>query len=82
MMTNEPTKKLIRKELLKKKKLKEEHHIQMYKMCFDRLKKHYDDNFYKDDAIVEILNLCLSQMKYKHIVKFYDVLEEKGINKY
>ena len=31
---------------------------------------------------VEILNLCLSQMKYKHIVKFYDVLEEKGINKY
>ena len=54
----------------------------MYKMCFDRLKKHYDDNFYKDDAIVEILNLCLSQMKYKHIVKFYDVLEKKGINKY
>ena len=27
------------KELLKKKKLKEEHHVQMYKMCFDRLKK-------------------------------------------
>ena len=78
-MSNDP---FTKPSLTAMKKLKKEHHTQIYKMCFDRLKKHYDDNFYKDDAIVEVLNLCLSHMKYKQIIKFYDVLENKGINKY
>ena len=67
---------------MNKKKLKKEHHIQMYKMCFQRLKKHYIDAFYKDDAIDEIINICLSHMRYKDVVKFYDELEKKRFNKY
>ena len=54
----------------------------MYKMCFQRLKKHYIDAFYKDDAIDEIINICLSHMRYKDVVKFYDELEKKRFNKY
>ena len=67
-----------------KKKLKEEHHIQMYNMCFQRLKKYYSDksSFYKDDAVVDIIRICLRHMKYKHIVKFYDVLDQNGFDKY
>ena len=67
-----------------KKKLKEEHHIQMYNMCFQRLKKYYSDksSFYKDDAVVDIIRICLRHMKYKHIVKFYDVLKENRFDKY
>ena len=65
-----------------RKELKEEHHAQMYNMCFQRLKKYYSDQFYKDDAVVEIIQICLKHMKYKHIVKFYDVLEKNGFDKY
>ena len=70
------------KFVMNKKKLKKEHHEQIYKMCSQRLKKYYMDDFYKDDAVNEIIHICLSHMKYKHIVKFYDVLEEKGFDKY
>ena len=66
-----------------KKELKEEHHAQMYNMCFQRLKKYYTDkSFYKDDAVIDIIRICLKHMKYKHIVKFYDVLEKNGFDKY
>ena len=67
---------------MKKKKLKEEHHKHIYTMCSQRLKKYYLDAFYKDDAVDAMINICLSHMKYKHIVKFYDVLENNGFNKY
>ena len=67
---------------MNKKKIEKEHHTQIYKMCTQRLKKYYIDAFYKDDAINDILNICLSHMKYKHIVKFYDVLQNNGFNKY
>jgi len=67
---------------MNKKKLKKEHHAQMYNMCSQRLKKYFIDAFYKDDAIDKIIDICLSHMKYKHIVKFYDVLKENGFDKY
>ena len=67
---------------MNKKKLKKEHHAQMYNMCSQRLKKRYLDAFYKDDAKDEIINICLSHIKYKQIVKFYDVLEKNGFDKY
>ena len=68
---------------MNKKELKEEHHAQMYNMCFQRLKKYYTDkSFYKDDAVIDIIRICLSHMKYKHIVKFYDVLDQNGFDKY
>ena len=70
--------------MMDKKKLKEEHHIQMYNMCFQRLKKYYSNksSFYKDDAVIDIIRICLRHMKYKHIVKFYDVLDQNGFDKY
>jgi len=64
------------------KKLKKQHHQQMYTMCSQRLKKRYLDAFYKDDAKNEIIHICLSHMKYKQIVKFYDVLMSNGFDKY
>jgi len=67
---------------MNKKELKKEHRAQMYNMCFQRLKKYFIDAFYKDDAVDEIINVCLSHMKYKQIVKFYDVLEKNGFDKY
>ena len=67
---------------MNKNKLKKEHHTQIYKMCTQRLKKYFIDAFYKDDAIDKIIDICLSHMKYKNIVKFYDVLEKNGFNKY
>lgn len=67
---------------MNKKKIKKEHHAQIYKMCTQRLKKYYIDAFYKDDAINDIINICLSHMKYNHIVKFYDVLEKNGFSNY
>ena len=67
---------------MNKKKLKKEHHAQMYNMCFQRLKKYYTDQSYKDDAVIDIIRICLKHMKYKHIVKFYDVLEKNGFDKY
>ena len=67
---------------MNKKRLKKEHHAQMYKMCSHRLKKHYLDAFYKDDAKDEIIHICLSHMKYKQIIKFYDVLKKNGFDKY
>ncbi len=67
---------------MKKNKLKKEHHLQIYKMCSQRLKKHFIDAFYKDEAIDKIIHICLSHMKYKQIVEFYDVLEKNGLNKY
>ena len=33
---------------MNKKKLKKEHHAQIYNMCSQRLKKRYLDAFYKD----------------------------------
>ena len=54
----------------------------MYNMCSQRLKKHYLDAFYKDDAKDEIIHICLSHMKYKQIIKFYDVLKKNGFDKY
>ena len=65
-----------------KKRLKEQHHAQMYNMCFQRLQKYYIDRFYKDDAVVEIIQISLKHMKYKQIVKFYDVLKKNGFDKY
>jgi len=69
---------------MNKKELKEEHHAQMYNMCFQRLKKYYNDksSFNKDYAVIDIIRICLKHMKYKHIVKFYDVLEQNGFDKY
>ena len=67
---------------MKKQKLQKEHHQQMYKMCSQRLKKRYLDAFYKDDAVDKIIHICLSHMKYKHINKFYGVLEKNGFDKY
>ena len=67
---------------MNKNKLKKEHHTQIYKMCTQRLKKYFTDAFYKDDAIDKIIDICLSHMKYKNIVKFYDVLEKNGFDKY
>ena len=54
----------------------------MYNMCFQRLQKYYIDQFYKDDAVVEIIQISLKHMKYKQIVKFYDVLKKNGFDKY
>ena len=76
-MTSDPTKKLS-----KKKKLKEEHHLQIYKMCSQRLERYYRDKFDRDEALNDIISLCLGHMKYKQIIKFYDVLKEKGIDNY
>ena len=67
---------------MNKNKLKKEHHTQIYKMCTQRLNKYFTDAFYKDDAIDKIIDICLSHMKYKNIVKFYDVLEKNGFDKY
>jgi hypothetical protein len=67
---------------MNKNKLEKEHHAQIYEMCTQRLKKYFIDAFYKDDAIDKIIHICLSHMKYKHIVKFYDVLEKNGFDKY
>ena len=67
---------------MNKKEIKKEHHAQMNKICKQRLKKYYIDAFYKDDAINDIINICLSHMKYKHIVRFYDVLQSNGFDKY
>ena len=67
---------------MNKNKLKKEHHTQIYKMCTQRLKKYFTDAFYKDDAIDKIIDICLSHMKYKNIVKFDDVLEKNGFDKY
>ena len=67
---------------MNKRKIEEEHHAQIYNMCTQRLKKYFIDAFYKDDAIDEIIHICLSHMKYKHIVKFLDVLQKNGFNKY
>lgn len=68
--------------MMDKKKLKKEHHLQMYTMCSQRLKKHYLDAFYKDDAKDKIIHICLSHMKYKQLIKFYDILEKNGFDKY
>ena len=48
------------------------------------IKKYYTDksSFYKDDAVIDIIRICLRHMKYKHIVKFYDVLNQNGFDKY
>ena len=54
----------------------------MYTMCSQRLKKRHLDAFDKDEANDEIIHICLSHMKYKQIVKFYDVLMSKGFDKY
>ena len=54
----------------------------MYTMCSQRLKKRHLDAFDKDEANDEIIHICLSHMKYKQIVKFYDVLMSNGFDKY
>ena len=54
----------------------------MYTMCSQRLQKRYLDAFDKDEAKDEIIHICLSHMKYKQIVKFYDVLMSNGFDKY
>ena len=51
-------------------------------MCSQRLKKHFIDAFYKDEALDKIIHICLLHMKYKQIVEFYDVLEKNGLDKY
>ena len=64
------------------KEHKKRHHEQIYRMCSQRLERYYRDKFDRDEALNYIISLCLSHMKYKQIIKFYDVLKEKGIDNY